>query len=94
MKNSSITKKSASTYMLKARIQQHRTEEGQFTFTIDLPLQCGRCGCRFTSRVQVGVNNPVISCPFCYSRNYLILQWHLEKGVLTEGDVARVIIHT
>lgn len=78
---------------MKVKVQRHKTAEGQFTFTINLPLQCSQCGYHFTRPVQVGVNNPIIPCPFCYSRNQLKLQWHLKKGVLSEGAIAEVILY-
>lgn len=80
-------------YKLKVKVQRRRLKGGGFTFIINLPLECGMCGYRFTRSVQVGVNNPVVSCPFCYYRNLLKLQWHFEEKMLTENTIAEVIVH-
>ncbi|MCD6574536.1 hypothetical protein J7K97_02520 [Candidatus Aerophobetes bacterium] len=79
-------------YRLKAKIHSHRLKNGNFTFTIILPLRCSVCGSFFKRQVQVGVDNPVVPCPFCYSRNKVKLQWYL-KGNLAEGKTAEVILH-
>jgi len=77
---------------LKIKVKRHKGIDGHPTFTISLPLKCGECGCHFTSQVQVGINNPIIPCPFCYSRNLLKLNWHLRKDKLADGDIVEVII--
>lgn len=80
-------------HILEVKVQRHKIAEGHFTFTINLPLHCNVCGCRFTRRVQVGVNSPIIPCPFCYSCNQLKLQWHLKNDKLTDGAIAEVIVY-
>ena len=77
---------------MKVRVQSHRISKGHPTFTINLPVQC-ECGHHFTQRVQVGVNNPIITCPVCYRRSYLKITWHLSKNMLTDGDIVEVIIN-
>jgi len=74
---------------LKVKVKYHRTAEGKITFTVDLPVRC-HCGYHFTQRLQVGVDNPIITCPVCYQRGYLRLTWQVKKEVLTDGDVVEV----
>jgi len=76
---------------LKVKVQSHKVNGGN-TFTIDLPVRCGKCGYHFTQRVQVGINGPFITCPLCYCCSYLKLTWHLSRNTLTDGDVVEVII--
>ncbi|MCD6083843.1 hypothetical protein J7J59_07030 [Candidatus Aerophobetes bacterium] len=74
---------------MKVRVKHHRTVEGKITFTIDLPVRC-QCGYHFIQRLQVGVNNPIITCPACYQRSYLRLTWQVRKDTLVDGDVVEV----
>jgi len=77
---------------LRVKVKRHEEIDGHPTFTVSLPLKCGECGYHFTSQVQVGVNDPIIPCPFCYSCNLLKLSWHLRKNKLSDGDTVEVII--
>ena len=76
---------------LKVKVSRHGTVQGCHIFTIDLPVQC-QCGYHFAQRVQVGVDNPIITCPACYRRSYLELTWRLKKDGLRDGDIVEVII--
>ena len=78
---------------MKVRIQRHEKVEGHSTFTISLPIVCGKCGYHFTRRLQVGVNDPTIPCPVCYCRSSLRLSWKLKEDRLADGDIVEVIIH-
>jgi len=78
---------------LKVKVERHQTVKGELTFTVSLPLRCMNCGYRFKRRVQVGIDNPTITCPFCYSLNQLKLRWHLESKRLSDGATAQVILY-
>jgi len=77
---------------LKIKVKKHKLSEGRYTFTVNLPLQCSACGHRFRREVQVGIDNPIVPCPLCYSRNFLNVRWHVKKEPITEGDVAKVVV--